>query len=645
MILVFGGTTEGKIAAQTLDTAGSVFFYSIRGNGSVPELHNGIILQGGMEEEQMLNFCKDNDIRLIIDAAHPFASLLRKNIAAVACKLALPVIRYERIFESRRTSVIWCKDFLDAVDKLMKDNIHVLLALTGVKTISKLKPYWSSDNIQCFFRILDREDSVSVALNAGYPKDKLLFFNTNYGNCSSEEIVKEEEEFMKKINPQAIITKESGVSGYFNEKVTAATNLGIKVYSVMRPDVPKEFIKVYGGVGVRMEVERLIDGFFPLRIGLTTGTCATAATKTALGVLIAREFLNSCNPADESYRTKYCCNNGEIVRESVILPSGEPVEVDVKIIDTGLCSVKKYSGDDPDVTDGCEVVSRVVLNNTGEYLFHKGDGVGMVTLPGLGLKMGGPAINTSPRKMMERECRKLLQRSAVLESSLPNRGVDITISVPNGEEIAKKTFNPKVGVTGGISIIGTSGVVKPFSKEAFVNSMRKEMDVAFAMGLKHLVINSGAKSEDQLKSFLRLKYPDTYQTIFLPQSFVHYGNFIGDAVSLASQVGFSELTLGIMIGKAVKLAAGNLNTHSKNVLIDKDFIKRMAKESGCATIPENFSLARELWDIFDNRDSQRFFPYLLHKCRCYCSPLFGDKKINLVLIPELSGPDTEFFYC
>ena len=165
-----------------------------------------------------------------------------------------------------------------------------------------------------------------------------------------------------------------------------------------------------------------------------------------------------------------------------------------------------------------------------------------MTLPGLGIPVGEPAVNKVPREMITREL-----------SALYDGGLDVTISVPGGRELALKTFNPKLGVVDGISIIGTSGIVRPFSSEAFVEALRKEMEVAIAVGVPQIVINSGAKSEQ----FLRARFPDLQ-----PQGFIHYGNFIGATLSLAAELGISRVTMGIMLGKAVKLAEGNLDTAS-----------------------------------------------------------------------------------
>ena len=157
-------------------------------------------------------------------------------------------------------------------------------------------------------------------------------------------------------------------------------------------------------------------------------------------------------------------------------------------------------------------------------------------------------------------------------------GVAVRISVPGGSELARKTFNPKLGIIGGISIIGTSGIVRPFSSEAFVNSIRKEIQVARALGCTDIVINSGAKSEN----YLRTRFPD-----LPPQAFIHYGNYIGETLRLAEEEGITRVTMGIMIGKAVKLAEGHLDTHSRNVVMNRDFITALATESHCP--PENIA--------------------------------------------------------
>ena len=590
------------MASQTLDAAGTPFYYSTKGELQQVEMYNGERLCGAMDTVQLVHFCKENEIRLIIDAAHPFAQGVHGTIYSASRELGIKVVRYERNFGDVHPGVIWCKDYREAEEKLAADGITSLLALTGVNTIPKLKGYWSKEGNLCHFRVLDRDESRELAEKAGFPSCKLLFFNEKLLNAQGKgkEVMLLEKDFIERISPQAIITKESGESGYFNEKVEAALGCGVKVYAVRRPALPEDFIKVYGPVGLRMEVERLGPEFFPLKIGLTTGSTATAAVRGALRQLLYGEDLS------EVY---------------IVLPEGERVRM--PLVGSGRdgdsawgCAVK-YSGDDPDVTNGHRITSTVRLNDLGVVRFFGGEGVGTVTLPGLGLDVGGPAINNGPRGMMRK----------IVEEELPDgRGADITISVEGGRELAARTFNPRVGVVDGISIIGTSGVVRPFSKDAFLNSISREMDVAKALGVKHLVINSGAKSEKKLKEKIKETLP--------PQAFIHYGNFIGDTIRMAAEHGFERVTLGIMIGKAVKLAAGHLDTHSKVVTVDREFVQQVAQKCGCSAPLPHFTLARELWGAFDGEDYLKFFGKIVEMCRMVCLPLFTCGELEVILVEE-----------
>ena len=205
----------------------------------------------------------------------------------------------------------------------------------------------------------------------------------------------------------------------------------------------------------------------------------------------------------------------------------------------------------------------------------------------------------------------------------------VTISVPEGEEIAKRTFNPRLGITGGISIIGVSGIIQPYSEEAFVESIRKCMVVAQQSGTERVVINSGAKSEN----YLRKSYPQ------LPrQAFVEYGNYIGETIKIAGELGIKKLTLGIMMGKAVKLAAGNLDTHSRKTTFDIQFILSMLEEAGCGgEIMEqarHITLARELWDIIPNPILQSFCEVVIRHCMEHCAPLMPQGEITILMIDD-----------
>lgn len=594
MIIIFGGTTEGRIAAKVLDEAGSPYYYSTRGNAQQIECKHGTRMTGGLDSNAMLEFCTTHDIRLIIDAAHPFASLLHSTVGAVSEQLDIPVIRLERRYPPRDESLVWCDSFDDAIDYLESHEINHLLALSGVQTIGKLRRYWEKH--ACHFRVLDREDSRTLAKQTGFPEKNLLFWHEGQDELA----------LFRQLHPGAILTKESGESGYYEEKVTAARQLGIPVIVIRRPPLPDSFYTVNGEHGLRYRVERLLPGFYPLRSGFTTGSCATAATRAALRGLLTRETQHSA---------------------TITLPDGETVTLPVSscvFTDSNCtCGVIKDAGDDPDVTNGYTVLSTVSLTTQPGIQFLPGEGVGTITLPGIGIPIGEPAINPTPRRMITNEIEQLLHSHGL------HSGVSVRISVPGGSELAKKTFNPRLGITGGISIIGTSGIVRPFSSEAFVNSIRKEIQVARALGCPGIVINSGAKSEN----YLRSRFPD------LPaQAFIHYGNYIGDTLRLANEEGITHITMGIMIGKAVKLAEGHLDTHSRNVVMNRDFITSLAVESHChpaniARVAE-ITLARELWELFT--DTPAFFTLLVDRCMTVCRPLLSHATLDIMLIPEQS---------
>ena len=594
MILIFGGTTEGRTAVKVLDEAGSPYYYSTRGNAQQIECKHGTRVAGGMDCDAMTEFCSTHNIRLIIDAAHPFASLLHTTVATVSEQLDLPVIRLERRYPPRDESLVWCDTFDDAIDYLESHEIRDLLALSGVQTITKLQRYWKKH--PCHFRVLDRDDSREIARRAGFPAENLLFWQEGQDELT----------LFRQLRPGAILTKESGESGYYEEKITAARQLGIPVIVIRRPSLPDSFYVVNGEHGLRYRVERLLPGFYPLRSGFTTGSCATAATRAALEGLLSRIPQHSA---------------------TITLPDGETVTLPVSSCtftkDSCTCGVIKDAGDDPDVTNGYTVLSTVSLTTQPGIQFLPGEGVGTITLPGIGIPVGEPAINQTPRRMITNEIEQLLHSHGL------HSGVSVRISVPGGSELAKKTFNPRLGITGGISIIGTSGIVRPFSSEAFVNSIRKEIQVARALGCPSIVINSGAKSEN----YLRSRFPD------LPaQAFIHYGNYIGDTLRLADEEGITHITMGIMIGKAVKLAEGHLDTHSRNVVMNRDFIIALADESHCppaniARVAE-ITLARELWELFT--DTPAFFTLLVDRCMTVCRPLLSHATLDIMLIPEQS---------
>lgn len=386
------------------------------------------------------------------------------------------------------------------------------------------------------------------------------------------------------------------------DKVEEALRHRVKVYVVCRPELPESFEIVTGQYGLRKAVERLVPGFYKLRSGFTTGACATAAAKAAMLAIVADE---------------------EPDRVTFTLPDGENMIMkirDFRLIDdrTASATVIKDAGDDPDVTDGCEVVAMVRLADHGEVRFHGGEGIGVVTLPGIGLEIGEPAINPVPRQMMRNEL-----------SALYPAGCDVTVSVPGGEELARRTFNSRIGIVGGISIIGTSGVVMPFSNEAFAEAIARELEVAKALGCERVVLNSGARSEKIVKDV----YPQ------LPEAaFVHYGNAIGESLRIAAGLNIGRITVGIMLGKAVKLAEGNTDTHSHKVVMNREFLAWVADKAGCGPeagkIIAGINMAKELWSALSEEDAGLFFPYLLSLCKKVCRDLYPSGELEMMLITD-----------
>jgi cobalt-precorrin-5B (C1)-methyltransferase len=290
----------------------------------------------------------------------------------------------------------------------------------------------------------------------------------------------------------------------------------------------------------------------------------------------------------------------------VLLPDGETIHVPVGYGD-GYTYCIKEAGDDPDVTNGIEVRAMV---DYGEPIILGGKGVGRFTLPGFDYPPGEAAINKGPREMI---------RANIKEN------VRIIISVPDGAEIAKRTFNPRLGIEGGISIIGVSGIVKPFSEEAFLDSIRKCMTVAKASGSERVVINSGGKSE----RFVKALYPELPQ-----QAFVEYGNYIGETLKMAHELDVKCVTLGVMLGKAVQLAAAHLDTHSRRTTMDKAFIQQMLEESGISIDISNMTLARELWERIAENSRAAFAHTVILHCYEHCAPLLPNGELTVLLIDD-----------
>ena len=591
MILVFGGTTEGRKAVEVLEESGSPFYYSTKMGEQEVALKNGQAIHGALRRDDMLNFCREHNIRLIVDAAHPFASHLHHTVAEVAGTLGIPAIRFERIFPPRDPELTWIDDYSQ-----IPSTIHSLLATTGVQSISKLQPL-EAQGVSVYYRILPRSSSMELAKEQGATPGQLYYYD------SPADIP---------VQTEAILLKESGLSGGFQEKVDAAKARGMTVFVLKRPDLSFFEHQVNGEHGLRRMVEQLLPSFFPLHSGLTTGTCATAAAVAATMMLSQRE--QGTDGVGKQLPTTV----------PVVLPDGETISVPVGYGD-GYAYCIKQAGDDPDVTDGLEIRATVLhrdnnlsspSDNDSDIVITGGTGVGRFTLPGFDFPPGEAAINRVPRQMMRQNVRLTFAGCSPLQ---------VIISVPDGEQIAQKTFNPRLGIEGGISIIGVSGIVKPFSEEAFISSIHKCMEVAKASGAERVVINSGAKSE----RFVKALYPD------LPrQAFVEYGNYIGETLKMADELQIHQVTLGVMLGKAVKLAAGQLDTHSRRATMDKDFVQQMLSQAECPVDCSGITLARELWDIIPATLLPRFVSVVIAHCRQHCQPLLPDGELTILLIDE-----------
>jgi cobalt-precorrin-5B (C1)-methyltransferase len=282
-----------------------------------------------------------------------------------------------------------------------------------------------------------------------------------------------------------------------------------------------------------------------LRTGFTTGTCATAASKAGILAIINQQSLNSVD---------------------VILPKRDKINIQINSCNfskyNAQCSVIKDGGDDPDVTHGAEIFVDISLTDTiGSIEIDGGKGVGRVTKPGLGLEIGTAAINPTPKKMI------LENIQEVGEEVLGKNGIKIVVSVPTGEELAKKTDNPRIGILDGISILGTSGIVIPYSTASFAAAIRQQIDVVSSMNDEEVVLTTGGRSEDFAREIIKL--PD--------HSFIQMGDFSGYTIQQCAKKSLKKAYVAGFIGKLAKMAAGVKQTHVKGGKVDMKFLSELAK--------------------------------------------------------------------
>ena len=288
-----------------------------------------------------------------------------------------------------------------------------------------------------------------------------------------------------------------------------------------------------------------------LRKGYTTGSCSAAAAAAAARLLINPEL-------------------PDIHKIKISLPHGEELELPIETIERTdewvRCAVRKESGDDPDITNGAMIYAKVSKTDTrpGEVILVGGEGVGYVTKPGLACPVGAPAINPVPQKMIR------AQVGEEADAAAYGNGLLIEISIPEGVALAKKTFNPKLGIVGGLSILGTTGIVEPMSEQAIIDTIKVEINMKKAVGMDCIILTPG-------------NYGQTFMQDYLEEAKAHTvkcSNYIGESVKYCFDSGFSNILLVGHLGKLVKVAAGAMNTHSKYGDMRMETLANYSKQFG-----------------------------------------------------------------
>ena len=276
--------------------------------------------------------------------------------------------------------------------------------------------------------------------------------------------------------------------------------------------------------------EYIIKGGKKLRLGYTTGSCAAAASKAAAWMLLTGKR-----------------------KEKIQIDTPKGITLDLDVLQISMddtivsCAIEKDGGDDPDVTKGSLVFAQVTRTETPGIIIDGGQGVGRVTKRGLDQPVGAAAINSVPRQMIRENLEEVCRLTDY------HGGLSVVISVPDGEQLAKKTFNPRLGIVGGISILGTTGIVEPMSEQALVDTIRVELRQRKANGAEYVLLTPGNYGSDYIQKEIGID----------PKTAVLTSNFIGESLDICKELGFRGALLIGHIGKLVKIAGGMLNTHSK----------------------------------------------------------------------------------
>ncbi len=351
--------------------------------------------------------------------------------------------------------------------------------------------------------------------------------------------------------------------------------------------------------------------------GYTTGSCAAAASKAAIYMLKTKKVIESIN---------------------IDTPKGISLNIkihNINIEDTYVeCSVEKDGGDDIDATHKMHIYARAEFIEANEDIVevYGGKGIGVVTKKGLSVEVGKAAINPVPMKMILEEIKKVKGSSSV----------KITISAPQGEEIAKKTFNPRLGIVGGISIIGTSGIVEPMSDEGWKKSLSLELQMKKELGMEKVIFVPGNHGETFIKEKLELDMKYVVRT----------SNFIGYMLKEAERIGYKKILMAGHIGKFIKLSAGIFNTHSKiadgrseilvsNLALMKAPYEFLEKINQCLT-------AEEAVELIDNSEYIEFYNVISNKCKKRSEEYLQSEEIEVEVMifsmdKTLLGKSTKAF--
>jgi cobalt-precorrin-5B (C1)-methyltransferase len=327
------------------------------------------------------------------------------------------------------------------------------------------------------------------------------------------------------------------------------------------------------------------------REGFTTGTAAAAAAKAACLILLDKDWPETVH---------------------IQLPIPRVLEIRINTLEwdgvAASAGVVKDAGDDPDVTHGAEILALVRRVPEPGIHLRGGAGVGTVTQPGLELPVGSPAINPVPQQMIRRAV------AEALGSERPEPGIEVTISVPNGEMLARRTFNPRIGIVGGISILGTTGIVRAMSTAAWRASVVQAIDVAAANGVNRVVLSTGGRTE----KFAQKLYPD------LPgMAFVEMGIFTGASIQRAAERGVPQVSVCAMIGKLSKTAAGKMQTHVAGNQVDCAFLAWVAGDLGAPSelvkAISTANTARHVQELIEASGFTTFYPRLCNLAAKQCA--------------------------